>query len=375
MIRIRARLQRPGFELDVDVESDAGAIALFGPSGAGKSTVLGVVAGLLRPDAGRVEIDGQVLFDSERGIDLPTHRRRVGMVFQDSLLFRHLTVRENLVYGMRGRVAGLPGVTLDRVVDLLGIGHLAQRRPGGLSGGERQRVAIGRALLARPRLLLLDEPLASLDQARRQEILPYVSALHTELGVPFLYVSHAVEEVARLAQHVVLLRQGRVVASGAPSEILSADVPADARGGFDALSIVEAAVRAHDLEYRLTVLEHPAGSISVPGIVGRVGETWRVLVRATDVALALQRPREVSYRTVLSARVVGVEQDEGPVARVSMELRGGGRIAALVTRKSIDELGLDVGDDAFAIVKSISLDERALGFGRDQPSPPLRPQD
>jgi molybdate transport system ATP-binding protein len=181
--------------------------------------------------------------------------------------------------------------------------------------------------------------------------------------------------VARLAQHVVLLRQGRVVASGAPSEILSADVPADARGGFDALSIVEAAVRAHDLEYRLTVLEHPAGSISVPGIVGRVGETWRVLVRATDVALALQRPREVSYRTVLSARVVGVEQDEGPVARVSMELRGGGRIAALVTRKSIDELGLDVGDDAFAIVKSISLDERALGFGRDQPSPPLRPQD
>lgn len=375
MIRIRARLQRPGFDLDVDVASDAGAIALFGPSGAGKSTVLGVVAGLLRPDSGRVEIDGQVLFDSARGIDLPTHRRRVGMVFQDSLLFPHLSVRDNLAYGMRGGAAGLPGVTLERVVGLLGIGHLLARRPDGLSGGERQRVAIGRALLASPRLLLLDEPLASLDQARRQEILPYVAALHAELGMPILYVSHAVEEVARLAQFVVVLKQGRVAASGAPAEVLASAGPVEGQGGFDALSVIEAVVRAHDLRYRLTVLDHPSGSISVPGIVGRTGETWRVLVRAADVALALQRPREVSYRTVLGATVVEVEQDEGPVARVGMMLRGGGRIAALVTRKSIDELGLDIGDDAFAIVKSISLDERALGFGREQPSPLLRPQD
>lgn len=374
MIRVRARLPRPGFDLDVDFESDAGALALFGPSGAGKSTVLGVVAGLLRPQAGRIEVDGEVLFDSERAVDLPTHRRRVGMVFQDSLLFPHLTVRENLAYGMRGRASGLPGVTLARMVELLGIGHLLQRRPAGLSGGERQRVAIGRALLARPRLLLMDEPLASLDQQRRQEILPYVAALHAEFGVPILYVSHAVEEVARVARHVVVLRQGRVVASGAPGEVLAAGTATDGRGGFDAVSILEAAVRAHDFRYRLTVLEHPSGNISVPGLVGRIGETWRVLVRATDVALALQRPREVSYRTVLAASVVAVEQDDGPVARVAMALRGGGRIAALVTRKSIDELGLDVGDEAFAILKSISLDERALGFGRDQPSPPLPAQ-
>ena len=369
MIRIRLKLQRPGFALDVEFASDAGAIALFGPSGAGKSTVLGAVAGLLRPDAGRIEVDKQLLFDSDTGVNLPAHRRRVGVVFQDSLLFPHLSVRQNLVYGVRAGAAALPGVSLDRVVGLLGIGHLLQRRPASLSGGERQRVAIGRALLAAPRLLLLDEPLASLDQQRRQEILPYVSALHRELGVPFLYVSHAVEEVARLAGHVVMLRAGRVVADGAPAQVLSAALPADARGGFDTLSVVEAEIGAHDAQYRMTLLDHPAGRISVPGIVGQVGETWRVLVRATDVAVALQRPRQVSYRTVLAATVTEVAQDEGPVARVGMDLRGGGRIAALITRKSIDELGLDVGDEVFAIVKSISLDERAFGFGRSGPSP------
>ncbi|HWS75993.1 MAG TPA: TOBE domain-containing protein, partial [Quisquiliibacterium sp.] len=239
----------------------------------------------------------------------------------------------------------------------------------------RQRVAIGRALLARPRLLLFDEPLASLDQARRREILPYVSALHAELGTPFVYVSHAVEEVARLAQHVVVLGQGRVVASGSPADVLGAGSGAGPRRGFDAVSVLEALVRAHDVPYQLTVLDHPSGNISVPGIVGAVGDLHRVLVRATDVALALQRPREVSYRTILRATIVDIEQDEGPVARVGMTLRGGGRIVALVTRKSIDELGVDVGDDAFAIVKSISLDERALALDRGAQSPKPASQD
>ncbi len=361
MIEVDVRLRRGAFELACAFRSETGALALFGRSGSGKSTVLGLIAGLLRPDAGHVRIDGETLVDVGRGVFVPPHRRRVGVVFQDALLFPHLSVRSNLAYGRRFAQAGQP-VDPDAVIEMLGIGHLLERRPAGLSGGERQRVAIGRALLSGPRLLLLDEPLAALDFERRQEIMPYVERLRDALRWPLVYVSHAVDEVARIAREVVVLEAGAVVASGAPGEVLA---PVGARGAsarFGAVSVVEATVAGHDPAYGLTALEHPAGPISVPGRVGEPGATHRLLVRATDVALAVQRPRDVSFRTVLVGTIRAIDVDDGPTARVEIALRGRGRLVALVTRKAIDELALDAGDEVFAMVKATALDERSLAY-------------
>jgi molybdate transport system ATP-binding protein len=361
VIEVDVRLRRGAFELACAFRSETGALALFGRSGSGKSTVLGLIAGLLRPDAGHVRVDGETLVDVGRGVFVPPHRRRVGVVFQDALLFPHLSVRSNLFYGRRFARAGRP-VDPDAVISMLGIGHLLERRPAGLSGGERQRVAIGRALLSGPRLLLLDEPLAALDFERRQEIMPYVERLRDAFAWPMVYVSHAVDEVARIAREVVVLEDGAVVASGAPGEVLA---PSGARGAstrFGAVSVLEATVAGHDPAYGLTALDHPAGPISVPGRVGEPGDAHRVLVRATDVALAVQRPRDVSFRTVLVGTIRAIEVDEGPTARVEIALRGQGRLVALVTRKAIDELALDAGDEVFAMVKATALDERSLAY-------------
>ncbi len=362
MIRFEAKAQLGGFSLEVGFETRSGAVALFGPSGSGKSSVLGLMAGLLRADSGRFSVDDDVLFDTANGIWLPAHRRRIGFVFQDALLFPHLSVRGNLLYGSRFAGSDASPPKLEAITGLLGITALLDRMPGGLSGGERQRVAIGRALLSSPRLLLFDEPLASLDDERRLEILPYIETMQDELGVPFVYVSHALDEVARLATHVVVLERGRVGAEGPPGELLAPAWGAGSQGRFSAVSVVDAVVRAHDEQYQVTNFDHPAGTISVPGIVGRVGASHRVVMRAIDVGLAVQRPRDVSFRTVLLGRISGIDRDAGALARVELALRGGGRLVALVTRISVDELGLDEGDDVFAMVKAVALDERALAL-------------
>ncbi len=211
------------FALDVAFASDAGVTALFGPSGSGKTTVVNAIAGLVRPQAGLVRIGGETLTDTKAGVVVPPHRRRIGVVFQDARLFPHLSVRANLLFGRWFAPRSAPRPALEPVVELLGIGHLLRRRPGGLSGGERQRVAIGRALLSSPRLLVMDEPLASLDDARKQEILPYLERLRDEARVPIVYVSHSRAEVTRLAGTVVLMREGRIVGRGTPGEMLARD--------------------------------------------------------------------------------------------------------------------------------------------------------
>ena len=357
-IDVDVRLTQGRFALDCAFRSDSGALALFGRSGSGKSTVLGLIAGLVRPDAGHVRVGGETLVDVAKGVFVPPHRRRIGVVFQDALLFPHLSVRSNLDYGRRFARAGRP-VDAASVIDLLGIAPLLERRPAGLSGGERQRVAIGRALLSGPRLLLLDEPMAALDFERRREIMPYIARLRDELRWPLVYVSHAVDEVARIARDVVVLEDGAVVARGAPGDVLA---PAGDVGRFAGVSVVEARVAGHDEAYGLTVLEHPAGPISVPGRFGRPGDIHPLLVRATDVALAVQRPRDVSFRTVLVGTIRERDEDDGPIARVDIALRGHGRLVALVTRKALDELALDAGDEVFAMVKATALDERSLAY-------------
>jgi molybdate transport system ATP-binding protein len=361
MIEIDIGVTRGTFVLDVAFRSRAGVTALFGRSGAGKSTVIAAVAGLIRPDRGRIAVGDSVLFDGQARRSLPPHRRRVGLVFQDAQLFPHLTVRQNLSYGDWFAPRGKDALPFGAVVDVLGIEALLARRPGTLSGGERQRVAIGRALLARPRLLLMDEPLASLDGPRKLEILSVIERLRDEFGIPILYVSHAVEEVARLAGYVVRLEGGRIVQSGNPEQVLAPVSASPSQARFGAVSLIMARVRAHDAVYGLTTLDHPAGEISVPGRGGAPGTLTRVIVRGTDVALAVRRPRGVSIRTVLRGVVNRTTADDGPVARVDVTLPGGETLAAFVTRKSVEELGLAEGDAVFAMIKAASIEE---GVGR-----------
>lgn len=363
-LEFSVRIQRGAFTLQVSATSSARALAIFGPSGSGKSTLLALLHGQLRPQAGRIRIGGRTLVDVEAGVWVPPEDRRIGMVFQDALLLPHLGVQDNLLYGARRgawwRRAQPDG--FDSIVDLLGLRSLLQRRPQGLSGGERQRVAIGRALLCQPEILVFDEPLSALDYERRREIMPFIVRLRDEARVPILYVSHAVDEVARLADEVLVLAQGQVLAQGAPGDVLALPGRGGAESQFGAVSVIDVHVKAHDVQYGLTILDHPAGSIAVPGRVGQVGELHRLLVRATDVALAVSRPRDVSFRTVLVGRIREVEQHDGPIARVEIALRGQGRLVALVTRKALDDLGLDIGDEVHALLKATALDERSVAY-------------
>jgi molybdate transport system ATP-binding protein len=359
MIEIDARLSRAGFTLDVGFTAGSGITALFGESGAGKSTLLNLVAGLLRPDRGRIAVDGTVFTDIEAGIFLPPHQRRIGYVFQDALLFPHLNVRQNLNYGRWFTKAPQAGITLDQVTGLLGIAHLLERRPPTLSGGERQRVAIGRALLASPRILLMDEPLAALDIDRKREVIPYIQRLRDELRLPILYVSHAIEEVARLADRVIVMADGKVRSDGPPQQVLSPKTgPGDDR--FARISILTTASPTYDAKYQLTQVSHPAGPVTLPGRIAPGDDPIRVVIRATDVTLALSKPRELSIRTALPGKVSTLSEPMGAVVMVEIALAGGEILAAAVTRKAVDELGLGEGDQVYCLIKSVSIDDRLM---------------
>ncbi len=360
MIGVDAELKTGAFRLAVSFASQAGITALFGRSGAGKSLTIALIAGLARPDRGRIVLDDRVLVDTEQGIFRPPHRRRIGLVFQDSRLFPHLSVRQNLLFGRWFAPRAARSVAFSRVVETLGIGHLLKRRPGALSGGEKQRVAIGRALLSSPELLLMDEPLASLDMERKLEILPLIEALRDEFSIPIVYVSHAIEEVARLAGTVVLIENGRVVATGGVEEVLGQGLPLAGGDRFERSSVVAGRVGALDPVYGLTEVEHPAGSIWLTGLAGPSGREARIVIKATDVTLARRKTPDLSVRTVLAGRIAAIETGEGPLAGVTIDLEGHGRLFAYATRKAIDDLKLEPGERVFALVKTVALDERAV---------------
>ncbi len=345
------------FALQARFATDPGVTALFGRSGSGKTSIVNAIAGLIRPQRGRIAVDGAVLFDSERGIDLPVHRRRVGYVFQEARLFPHLTVRQNLLYGRwftprAERVAGL-----DEVVGLLALASLLDRRPSRLSGGERQRVAIGRALLTSPRILLMDEPLASLDAARKAEILPFVERLGHELRLPIVYVSHALEEVARLASTVVLVAEGRIADSGPTAEVLTRMDSAGRSGRFETASLLEVRVAGRDEGFGLTRLDHPAGALVVPELDLPVGASLRLRIRARDVAISMAPPRGLSIRNVLRGRVARLVPMPPALVEVELDLAGS-PLAARITRRSAVELGLVPGSEVWALIKSAALEGR-----------------
>ncbi|MBB5692706.1 molybdenum ABC transporter ATP-binding protein [Muricoccus pecuniae] len=355
-LALRHRFPGPGgFLLDADFASPTpGVTAVFGPSGCGKSTLLQAVAGLLRPDAGRVALDGEVLLDTAAGIAVPAEKRRCGVVFQDARLFPHLSVRTNLLYGLRRSPRGLPGPGLEEVVDLLGIAPLLPRRPAALSGGERQRVALGRALLSRPRLLLLDEPLAALDAPRRAEVLPYLARVRDRFRLPMLLVTHALDEVDRLADHLVLMEAGRVLAAGTV-EALSArtDLPLLA-GRRDAGVVLACAVLDHDAARGLTRLGFPGGELRVPLRDEPVGTALRVRVRARDVSVATEEPRGLSVQNALPAELEAIEPAAPHEAMLRLRV-GGAVLLARVTGDAVARLGLRPGVKVWALVKSVAF--------------------
>ena len=359
MIRFDAAIKLGAFTYEVAFESAAG-VSLFGRSGSGKSVTIALIAGLLRPDRGVIVLDDRVLVDTEKHVFVPKHDRRVGVVYQDAQLFPHLTVRQNLMFGRWFAPRTEQAIAFGAVVETLGIGHLLARRPGRLSGGERQRVAIGRALLASPRLLLMDEPLASLDDERKMEVLTLIERLRDGFKVPIVYVSHSVDEVARIASPVVVFNAGHVVTAGAVDEVFGARRVQAGESRFARSSVLTGRIVGMRADYGLTEIHHPAGTIWIAGPAGSAGREVRVVVRATDVTVSTEPPQHLSIRTVLAGKVAAIDEEDGPLAAVTIDLAGHGHIVASLTRMAVDELGLSVGRPVFALIKTVALDERGI---------------
>jgi molybdate transport system ATP-binding protein len=353
-LEIVLRHRLGAFALDAAFTTHGRVTALFGPSGAGKSSVVRAVAGLMRPRDGRIAVGGRVLVDTSARVFVPSERRRVAVVFQDARLFPHMSVEDNLLFGRRRTANKADMATVAHVVDLLGLAGLLKRRPHRLSGGEKSRVALGRALLASPDMLLLDEPLASLDAARRSEILPYLERMAREARLPMLYVSHSVEEVARLADEIVVLDSGRVTAQGSAFDLLT-DV--DAIAGVPPLGAVfEASVSGHRPD-GLTQLAFDGGVLFVRRLTQAAGTRLRVRLRAEDIMLAREEPRAISANNVLPVRVLAV-RSHGDEADVQLAC-GAVRLVARITASSCERLNLSPGLAVFAVVKSVTVEREA----------------
>lgn len=351
-IQARFQIDQGDFSLDVDLKLPAqGISSLFGPSGSGKTTLLRAIAGLDYHPGGFLQV-GDMSWQDD-GHFVPTHQRPLAYVFQESSLFSHLDVRRNLEYGVRRIAQAERRISLEKAIDLLEIGHLLQRQVDTLSGGERQRVAIARALAVSPRLLLMDEPLAALDVNRKQEILPYIESLHRELDIPVIHVSHSPEEVARLADHLVLLQAGRAVAHGDVHEMFTRlDLPLAL--DVDAASIIEARVTGHDELFHLTFLDFAGGKVTVPREDLRIGERVRLRLAARDVSLTLAHQAGTSILNIFPATIGQITDEDGAQVTVRM-LAGHSPILARITRKSAVDLKLNPGQEVFAQVKSVAL--------------------
>jgi molybdate transport system ATP-binding protein len=362
MLDIQVARRQGSFQVDAAFQTGStGITALFGPSGAGKTSVINMVAGLSRPDNGRIVVKDRVLFDSARDINLPPERRSIGYIFQDGRLFPHLTVRSNLTYGMKLTPPSQRCIGLDQVVDLLGIEGLIDRRPMTLSGGEKQRVAIGRALLTSPRLLLMDEPLASLDQARKSEVIPFIGKLPAALSIPIIYVTHSTDEVLRLADDMVLMHCGKSVAAGKMPEIIHLPEFQKVIGRQEAFSVAAMVVKNHYQSGGLTLLQGPVVCLKVPLMKCAVGEPIRVRIRARDVAIALEPPSNTSVQNILEATIERVNLLDSSL--VDVRLNVGFPLLAQVPIKAKDDLKLTVGQKVFALIKSMSISAGTIDEG------------
>lgn len=362
MSRLLARfdLRFPAFHLNVDLDVPmSGITAIFGPSGSGKTTLLRCLAGLERAPLGFMQLGNDVWQDETIGLCLPLYRRPVGYVFQEPRLFPHYNVRANLLYGYKRIPPEARLITPEQVIEILGIGPVLERRIHKLSGGEQQRVAIGRALLTSPRLLLLDEPLASLDIQRKQELLPFIRRLHEELHIPVMYVSHAISEILQLADHVILLKEGQVIATGTFNEMLTSLQFRGNFGGHRIAALLDARVASHEPQYGLTRLEFNGQYLFVPLQSVAVGQTVRVHILSSDVSLVLEKTMTpTSVLNILEATIVEIREINQSSVDVLLDI--GAPLAASITRKSFVTLGLQPGQRVFAHIKAVALNEELV---------------
>ena len=357
-LQLRLHVKRESFTLKVDLDlPGSGVTALFGPSGSGKTTCLRAIAGLERSSANGVNnfvaVNGEVWQDNTSGVFLPTHQRALGFVFQEASLFPHLSVAQNLAFGQSRVPQVQRRVSLQQAIELLGIGPLLARAPHKLSGGERQRVSIARALATSPHLLLMDEPLAALDAKRKAEIFPYLETLHRTLQLPILYVSHAVDEVARLADHLVLIEAGQVIAAGDTAALMTRlDLPLAQGDGAGA--IITATVVSHDPQYVVTLARFAGGDIHIPQQRAPIGDTVRVRVQARDVSLTLEKQVGTSIQNILPVYITAMLPDSPGQVMVRLD-SAGTALLARVTARSADALKLAVGQQLFAQVKGVAI--------------------
>ena len=353
-IRFHFTLPLAGFELFVDAEIPGqGVTALFGRSGSGKTSLLRCIAGLEKPSRAYLSINGDVWHDSDQGLFVPPQQRGIGYVFQEGVLFPHLKVKENLLFGFKRTPRAAQTESLQRVVDLLGLSSLLQRSPFQLSGGEKQRVAIGRALLNSPRLLLMDEPMASLDRGHKKEIIPYLECLHRSTNIPIVYVTHDPDELVRVADHLVLIEAGRLVAQGALEEMLArVDLPISR--DYDAGAIISAHILEHDEHFHLTRVGFAGGELIIAAVDQPVGSDIRIRIHAKDVSLALDYPGPTSILNILPARVQEMQLHGRGRMVIRLDI-GGVPVLARITQKSQQRLGLQPGAKVYAQIKSVAL--------------------
>ena len=348
------------FTLDLGFTAPNGVTAVFGRSGAGKTTLINAVAGLSEPDSGHITLNDTPLFDAAQRINLPAHKRRMGYVFQDARLFPHMDVTQNLRFGLRHAPAGSTGPSLDEVADLLGLTDLMKRRPTDLSGGEKQRVALGRALLSRPKMLLMDEPLAALDGQRKDNILPYLERLKSgAAGLPILYVSHALDEIARLADQLVILSKGKIAASGSIFDVLADPTIVPLVGVRQAGAVLQATVMEHG-DDGISTLKTNAGTLELPGVAAPVGTLVRLHVLAQDVILSRTRPTGLSSVNILPVTVKSIRTGDGPGAAISLDAAGD-QLLARVTARAVQDLDLSQGVTCFAVIKATSIAATSIG--------------
>lgn len=341
------------FQLDASFTAAAGLTAIFGPSGAGKTTVAKILAGLETPDTGHIRIDDHILYDDNRNINVPPHKRDIGFVFQEHRLFPHYSVRGNLLYGASRNPSRDHPITFDAVTDLLGLAALLDRRPHTLSLGEKQRVAIGRALMSKPNVLIMDEPLSSLDTARKQDIMPLIKRLKGEFGLTIIYISHSLAEITQLADNLVLMDRGQVKAAGPISDLLNRLELFPYTGGDDAGSIIDAKVVGHDRGYHLSELETAGGAFFIPACHHEIGGHLRIRIRARDVALASSEPKDVSILNRFKGKVVDHRSGKSGMEELLIDV--GFLLTARITRKSFEKMNLRTGSDVWTLIKSVTI--------------------
>ena len=348
------------FRLETQFEVEEGSItAIFGKSGAGKTSTINAIAGLTRPDVGVIQIGNTTLFDQNLKINLPIYKRQIGYVFQDDRLFPHMTVRNNLIYGTPKNRDVANSLNLTDITGLLELAPLLERRPRSLSGGEKQRVAIGRALLSNPKLLLMDEPLASIDVQHRFEILPFIQRVREKIGITIIYVTHALEEVIFIADQIILLSEGQVTAQGTVEEIMSRLDLHPMTSRFDAGAVISATYSGYDREFDLGELSFDGGILRIAGLNAEIGILLRAHIRARDVSLMLDKPKDTSVLNVFKGELIEIRHEEGP--QLDLLINIGTPLIARITRKSLNDLNLDIGSKVYAMIKAVAIDRRTLG--------------